>query len=791
MAETDSLFENLKYRRVPQIAGMYIAAMWLVIELGDWVTDRFGLPGDLTSFVFVAMLVMLPAVLLVAYNHGAPGRDRWTKAEKIFVPVNAVLAIALLWFVSPLINVEAATETLTIEDETGALQEFEVARRGYHREVIVFFWDNQTDNPELDWLAYGLPIMLEHDLNRVSPVLTADTPIDSTLLKQRLPEQGYDRLLDVPSGLAVELTRDRQSDALIVGSFSEDGDSKIVSARLVDAASGDTLETITASAGDWMTAVDAVTTAVLGAWEITPAENHRDDPVRDHLTGSLDAVRHFAMARVAIEIDGDYPRGVSEFNAALQIDPNFAEARSELSLRQYLSGDLDAARDSAMQALRNSYRLSTSSEFVLKANRYIYDGDYERGERVLDIWTEVEPNSTDALQNVATLSRVRGTSESLDKAQAAYDRLLELRPNDYSIYQQKAEVEQQRGDYDKAVELLSRYLEFVPDSSAGHRQLAVLYQAQGDLDAAQATLEDAVILSADPLSAELGLARLEARRGLFDAATSRLGALRSGELLPQQHLQLLLVTIEIFLAQGRIEEAMAITAEANELARTLVPPAARIIAIEAQQATMLSALGRFDEAIEMADSVTAQLQSPLSLYLNFAYTPIHAAADNRDEFRRWAQASRDARDQLPEFYNAIMALEQAQIDIWDEDFDAALANIDAGAAMLEQSFLQTLIDSLGISEVFVNIARLYLEAGAMDKARERLEDVLRVYPGYAYGKLILARVLIAQGDISEARLFLEDAIGLWSDADEDFLYLQEAREMLAQIDSGAPDEDDR
>ena len=123
MTETESLFENLKRRRVPQIAGMYIAATWLVIELGDWVTERFELPGDLTSYVFVAMLVMLPAVLLVAYNHGAPGRDRWTRAEKVLVPINVAVTATLIWFMTPLGDVEAATETLTIQDETGAIQE--------------------------------------------------------------------------------------------------------------------------------------------------------------------------------------------------------------------------------------------------------------------------------------------------------------------------------------------------------------------------------------------------------------------------------------------------------------------------------------------------------------------------------------------------------------------------------------------------------------------------------------------------------------------------------------------
>ena len=782
MASTESLFQNLVRRRVPQITGMYIAAMWLVIELGDWVTDRFGLPGNLTSFVFIVMLVMLPAVLLVAYNHGAPGRDRWTRAEKIFVPINVIVAAVVLWAVTPQINAEAATEMMMIEDETGEMQQFEVARRGYHREIIAFFWQNETGKQELDWLSYGLPIMLQYDINRVSPVVTVDTPLDSWLLRDRLREQGYDRLTGVPSGLAVQLSGDRQSDALVVGSFGEDGNAKVISIRVLDAGSGEALETFTGRADDWMSAVDAATVAVLGTWEITPADNHSDDPVSEHFSDSLEAVRHFVLGQLAIQIDGDYPRGVSELSAALTFDPAFAEALGQLSLRQYLSGELDAARESAARALRNSYRLSTSSEFVLKANRYIYDGDFERGERVLDIWSEVEPNSTAALQTLAQFSRARGTSESLDKAQAAYDRLLELRPNDYSIYRHKAEVELQLGNYDAAIEQVRRYLEFVPDSGAAHTQLSGLYLAQGELDAAEAALEDAAILLSDPLQAELGLARLDARRGLFRSALDRLETLRASALLPAQQLQVVLASIEAVVAQGRIGEAMMLTDEADKLAENVMAPTNRIITFESQRASLLSRVGRFDEAVELLDSVAAKLQLPLSLYVNFNYTTVHAAAGNRDEFRRWAQTSRDARDQLPEFYQAIIALEQAQIDVWDQNFEAAVDNIDAAKARFDQSILQTFSNSLGVSEPYVQIARLYLEAGALDKAREGLEAVLRVYPSYQYAKLVLARVLIASGDKDDARLLLQDAIKLWSDADDDYRYLRQARDVLASLE---------
>ena len=155
------------HRRVPQLVGMYIAATWLVIELGDWITERFNLPATLTTYVFVAMLAMLPAIVLFSYNHGAPGKDAWTTSERVAIPLNVLLALGILYFMSPLPVVEAATETVQISDETGIIQEFEVARQGYHKEVLGFFWRNDSGNSDLDWLSYGLPLMLAHDLNRV------------------------------------------------------------------------------------------------------------------------------------------------------------------------------------------------------------------------------------------------------------------------------------------------------------------------------------------------------------------------------------------------------------------------------------------------------------------------------------------------------------------------------------------------------------------------------------------------------------------------------------------------
>lgn len=79
------------------------------------------------------------------------------------------------------------------------------------------------------------------------------------------------------------------------------------------------------------------------------------------------------------------------------------------------------------------------------------------------------------------------------------------------------------------------------------------------------------------------------------------------------------------------------------------------------------------------------------------------------------------------------------------------------------------------------MAELYLDAGATDQAKAGLEEALLVFPGSGYAKLVLAKVLLAEGDIDNARVFLDEALNAWSAADDDYIHLVEARELRATI----------
>ena len=469
--------------------------------------------------------------------------------------------------------------------------------------------------------------------------------------------------------------------------------------------------------------------------------------------------------------------------SAVEIDPEFAEANGVLSMAHYLNSDLESARETASQALKNSYRLSETSKFVLKANRYIFDGDFDRGARVVDIWTRVQPNSTVALASTAQLNIMWGTTDSLQKAIGAYDRLLELDPKDYGIYRAKAGVEQQRGDFAAAADYLQIFLRHEPDSGAAHLQLANIYQALGDLEAAQVSLEDAAILSDSPLDSELGLARLLARRGLFKETEERLIAQLSDELSPQQRVQVLSAQSEVAFVTGQIEEVIALNVEMNEIAKSFMPPMVRILSIENQRPDLFALLGRTNEAIALADEITAQLQPPLDAYMNFAYTSIYGAADDREAFRVWANKTQQVKDQLPPVFLPFIEFQSAKLAVWDGDFDVAIAHLDSARDLLSQSMLQIFQSNLSISSLHVILADLYLEAGAIDDSRDSLEEILKVFPANGYAKLVYAKLHLAEGNEEAGRKALAEALEIWSDADADYIFLIEAESLMSRIEA--------
>ena len=93
----NSFIKKLLERRIPQIIGSYIIAGTSLVLFIDWLATRYTFPQYYTTLALFGIISIIPSVIILAYFHGAPGKDQWTKIEKIGIPANILFIAAMLF----------------------------------------------------------------------------------------------------------------------------------------------------------------------------------------------------------------------------------------------------------------------------------------------------------------------------------------------------------------------------------------------------------------------------------------------------------------------------------------------------------------------------------------------------------------------------------------------------------------------------------------------------------------------------------------------------------------------
>ena len=94
----ESFIKKLLDRRVPQILGSYVVAATSLVLFVEYLVDKYQFADHYPMLALFAIVGILPSVIILAYFHGAPGKDAWTKVEKIGIPINVVFITICLLF---------------------------------------------------------------------------------------------------------------------------------------------------------------------------------------------------------------------------------------------------------------------------------------------------------------------------------------------------------------------------------------------------------------------------------------------------------------------------------------------------------------------------------------------------------------------------------------------------------------------------------------------------------------------------------------------------------------------
>ncbi|MFK7957793.1 MAG: tetratricopeptide repeat protein [Lysobacterales bacterium] len=780
MSDT-SFFSELWRRRVPQILGFYVAATWMAVEIGDWMIERFSLPSDLTSYVFIGMVVLLPAVGVFAWGHGAPGKDRWTRFQAAFVSVNLAAAVAAIvfWTQQPAstpstlaggeVNT-AATQTIEVVGDDGAVETHEVAKDGYHQSLFAFFWKNTTGDETLDWLSYGGPWALAEDLRR-SPLISIQTPLNVSNIVSQFKDKGFDSGVGEPLSLDLQLARDRGLSKILTGEFGFLADGALeITARLIEVETGVTLSEWRRSGSDWLDSADDLS-GDIRQWLLKDVNTNTiitELSIKEHTSSNPEAIKDIVEAQRLRSFDNNYVDGLTYLNSAVEKDPTFAEAHvlAHLFLRNL--GDFQGALESAQQALQLDYKLYSERKFMLKANIQAVQGRTEQAMWMLERWAEIHPQSAEAH---SLLGNNYLTLRELDKAKVAFERLLELEPGQRRTLLSIASILRLEGKVDEAIALINDYIADQPESAEAHMDLANTYIQAGKFEQAREAFEEAAFLDDNNARAEIALATLLLREGAYDQALNALNRLEQQGLPDRQAFSVQQAKQYVFSETGQMSKALESLETQKKVSASFLQPILQIFQIGIQQVALHASKGDGALALEKAEEIKEQLKPPFDGYATFAMLEIHDAMKNHEIYLQ----------ELEKLETFVQAYPNPAMKPFLDPYRArglsASGKHQEAADMLQGVMVElkksvAILDAPYVIEAQEMLRVKFLrKAGQLDEGLEAITELLKVNPGFNLARLERVKLLLEKDHIDLAKNEFDQLAIRWRNADPGYLSL--------------------
>jgi TolB-like protein/Tfp pilus assembly protein PilF len=503
-AAIEEFFARLKEHKLVQWTLGYVAVSFALIPVLDIIASRFGWPQTAVRCIIIALATGFFMMLVVAWYHGERGEQRITRTEHAILAVLLVLGALVMWWVGP------ATEKLFAPTSKAA-----VAASIPEKSVAVLPLVNESGNKDEQYFSDGLSENLITALSqfaglkvisRNSSFQFRDTKEDSTAIGRKL---GVAHLLE--------------------GSVQRAGDVVRVSAELVNADDGSTLwsQRYDRPYKELFALQDDITEAVAAALKAKLLEGgdavvQSDRPP----SGNLDA--YAAYLRATSGAGGSVHQAIDELNEAIRLDPHYAAAYAELSMKWTSLHRGGLSGDAAQQAAANAHAavntalaldpdLATAHQarcFVLSSIDFDWNGAEAECRRALLL----APGNTYAK---AALGNVLGGLGHPEQAIEAMRQVLKGDPRNAGGWHVLGEYLLSSGHLDEAEQATRKQIELGPHGLDNYAQLAIIEVLRGHAPAALAFAQQepspswrrialalARQIGADPVAADAALKSL-------------------------------------------------------------------------------------------------------------------------------------------------------------------------------------------------------------------------------------------------------------------------------------------
>jgi tetratricopeptide (TPR) repeat protein len=293
-----------------------------------------------------------------------------------------------------------------------------------------------------------------------------------------------------------EIAQREGIDMVLRPAVASAGEAYVLTASLIDPASGVTLRSGTARAPSKDRVLDAVdelaarVRASLG--EASAAIAQRSQPLARVTTESLEALRLFSLAREA-HLGQQFDTAKELYEKALAVDPAFAAAGAFLGMLNVEFFDRQRGVALLGEAVKQVDRVTEFERATIQAyHARIVEDDLPQAAEHLRSYLALHPDTAD-IHN--SLGRVYMFMGQLDLAMAEFQEAIRLEPDLMVSYFSLASIYIHRfADFDAGIATAKRQLARNDRSARAYGQLSMAHLGKGDLVQAEAAVRKALAL---------------------------------------------------------------------------------------------------------------------------------------------------------------------------------------------------------------------------------------------------------------------------------------------------------
>jgi len=642
------------------------------------------------------------------------------------------------------------------------------------------YFENNTGEPNLD-----------HWRKALSELLTADLS-QSKYLSVMSGDKLYNilddlNLLDAQSYSSEDLERVGSRggvEDIVRGSYTKAGDNFRINIMVQKVNTGELIgsERVEGTGEEGMfTMVDELTKRIKENFELSTEEisSDLDKEVGKITTSSPEAYKYYSEGRRYHTI-GENRKSIELMERAIAIDPQFAMAYRSIAV-SYNNLFLFAERKKYMEkALEFADRLSERERYIIEGDYYwsseaTYDKSIAAYEKLLELY----PDDMIVNHNLAGIYQLL---EDHDMAIERYEVCTQAGEEFIHSHTQLADAYAAKGLYDEAKEILRNYIDNISDHVLAHHMLAYLHLDLGEFDQALTETEKAIYL--DPTHYENLAIKGDIfyyREEFFEAEEEYLKLMQTSEPAGQStgfaHM------LNLKMLQGKFDEATGLVKKGVEISQKLGQKQWESrwhfggANFYMRTGNLEEAIKECDEAWKSAEEIGFLLGQRRALYNKglalLKMGAVEEAKKTANDLK--VMIEQGLRKRAIRFYFHLAGM----LELEAGNFSRAIQNFNDALSLVPYGPLAKRAD------FFDSLAQAYYKSGDVEKALDEYERIATLTTGrdnlgdiYARSFYMLGKIHEERGDSADAIENYEKFLFLWKDADIGIAEVEDAQKRL-------------